>query len=97
MEQIGAFLESGVAPTALLIIRIIVPLLAGYVSFRCYTSFKAGQRRRDPVVMLLDESSGARFPVLYWENSVGRSRSCDICLPVAEVSRDHAEIGRAHV
>ena len=90
MEQIGAFLESGVAPTALLIIRIIVPLLAGYVSFRCYTSFKAGQRRRDPVVMLLDESSGARFPVLYWENSVGRSRSCDICLPVAEVSRDHA-------
>ncbi len=90
MEQIGDFLESGVAPTALLIIRIIVPLLAGYVSFRCYTSFKAGQRRRDPVVMLLDESSGARFPVLYWENSVGRSRSCDICLPVAEVSRDHA-------
>ena len=94
MEQIGAFLESGVAPTALLIIRIIVPLLAGYVSFRCYTSFKAGQRRRDPVVMLLDESSGARFPVLYWENSVGRSRSCDICLPVAEVSRDHAVLMR---
>ena len=70
--------------------RMIVPLLAGYVSLRCYTSFKAGQRRRDPVVMLLDEASGARFPVLYWENSVGRSRSCDICLPVAEVSRDHA-------
>lgn len=90
MEQIGAFFESEVAPAALLIIRIIVPLLAGYVSLRCYTSFKAGQRRRDPVVMLLDEGSGARFPVLYWENSVGRSRSCDICLPVAGVSRDHA-------
>ncbi len=90
MEQIGAFFESEVAPTALLIMRMIVPLLAGYVSLRCYTSFKAGQRRRDPVVMLLDEASGARFPVLYWENSVGRSRSCDICLPVAEVSRDHA-------
>jgi cell division protein FtsW len=90
LEQIGAFFESEVAPTALLIMRMIVPLLAGYVSLRCYTSFKAGQRRRDPVVMLLDEASGARFPVLYWENSVGRSRSCDICLPVAEVSRDHA-------
>lgn len=90
MDQIGAFFGSEVAPTALLIMRMIVPLLAGYVSIRCYTSFKAGQRRRDPVVMLLDEASGARFPVLYWENSVGRSRSCDICLPVAEVSRDHA-------
>ena len=41
MEQIGAFFESGVAPTALLIIRIIVPLLAGYTAFRCYTSFKS--------------------------------------------------------
>lgn len=90
MEQIGAFFESGAVPVVLLIVRIIVPLLAGYVSWRCYTSFKAGQRRRDPVVMLLDESSGVRFPVLYWENSVGRSRSCDICLPVQEVSRDHA-------
>lgn len=90
MEQIGAFFESGAVPVVLLIVRIIVPLLAGYVSWRCYTSFKAGQRRRDPVVMLLDESSGVTFPVLYWENSVGRSRSCDICLPVQEVSRDHA-------
>lgn len=84
------FLQSGALPTVLLIVRGIVPLLALYVVWRCYTSFKAGQRRRDPVVMLLDEDSGARFPVLYWENSVGRSRSCDICLPVAEVSRDHA-------
>lgn len=90
MEQIADFFKSGAAPAVLLAMRIIVPLLAGYVSWRCYTSFKAGQRRRDPVVMLLDEGSGARFPVLYWENSVGRSRSCDICLPVAEVSRDHA-------
>ena len=36
MEQIGAFFESEVAPTALLIMRMIVPLLAGYVSLlRC--------------------------------------------------------------
>lgn len=90
MEQISTFLGSSAAPAVLLILRVMVPLLAGYVSFRCYTSFRSGQRRRDPVVMLLDEDSGARFPVLYWENSVGRSRSCDICLPVAEVSRDHA-------
>ena len=90
MEYILEFLQSGVAPAALLIIRAIVPLLAGYVVWRSYTSFKRGQRRRDPVVMLLDEGSGARFPVLYWENSIGRSRSCDICLPVGSVSRDHA-------
>lgn len=84
------FLQTGVGPAALLVIRILVPLLALYVSWRCYTSFKSGQRRRDPVVMLVEEASGTEFPVLYWENSIGRAKSCDICLPDAAVSRDHA-------
>ena len=88
------FLQSGVLPTVLLILRAIVPLLALYVVWRCYTSFKKGQRRRDPVVMLWDEASGTRFPVLYWENSIGRSKSCDIYLPDATASRDHAVLLR---
>ena len=88
------FLQSGVLPTVLLIVRVIVPLRALYVVWRCYTSFKQGQRRRDPVIMLWDEASGTRFPVLYWENSIGRSRSCDIYLPDATVSRDHAVLMR---
>ncbi|MEY8312671.1 FtsW/RodA/SpoVE family cell cycle protein [Oscillospiraceae bacterium 42-9] len=90
MEDILNFLQTGVGPAALLVIRILVPLLALYVSWRCYTSFKSGQRRRDPVVMLVEEASGTEFPVLYWENSIGRAKSCDICLPDAAVSRDHA-------
>ena len=52
------FLQSGVLPTVLLIVRALVPLLALYVVWRCYTSFKKGQRRRDPVIMLWDEASG---------------------------------------
>ncbi len=83
MEDILNFLQTGVGPAALLVIRILVPLLALYVSWRCYTSFKSGQRRRDPVVMLVEEASGTEFPVLYWENSIGRAKSCDICLPDA--------------
>ena len=94
MEEILEFLQSGVLPTVLLILRAIVPLLALYVVWRCYTSFKKGQRRRDPVVMLWDEASGTRFPVLYWENSIGRSKSCDIYLPDATASRDHAVLLR---
>ena len=94
MEFIVEFLQSGVLPTVLLVVRILVPLLALYVVWRCYTSFKKGQRRRDPVIMLVDEASGARFPVLYWENSIGRSKSCDIYLPDATASRDHAVLLR---
>lgn len=88
------FLQSGLLPTVLLIVRIIVPFLVLYVLWRCYTSFKKGQRRRDPVIMLWDEASGTRFPVLYWENSIGRSKSCDIYLPDSMVSRDHAVLMR---
>ena len=88
------FLHSGVMPTVLLLVRVIVPVLALYVVWRCYTSFKKGQRRRDPVIMLQDQGSGTSFPVLYWENSIGRSRSCDITLPDATMSRDHAVLLR---
>lgn len=94
MEAITEFLQSGVVPAALLIMRIAVPFLAAYVVWRSYTSFKKGQRKRDPVIMLWDEASGTRFPVLYWENSIGRSKSCDIYLPDATASRDHAVLMR---
>ena len=94
MDVILEFLQSGVLPTVLLIVRVLVPLLALYVVWRCYTSFKKGQRHRDPVIMLWDEVSGTRFPVLYWENSIGRSKSCDIYLPDPSASRDHAVLLR---
>lgn len=94
MNAITDFFQSGVLPVVLLILRVIVPFLAAYVVWRCYTSFKKGQRKRDPVIMLWDEASGTRFPVLYWENSIGRSKSCDIYLPDATASRDHAVLMR---
>lgn len=94
MDMLTDFLQGGVLPAVLLAVRAVVPFLALYVVWRSYTSFKKGQRRRDPVIMLCEEASGIRFPVLYWENSIGRSKSCDICLPDATVSRDHAVLMR---
>ncbi len=94
MEPIMEFLQSGAVPAVLLVLRMVTPVLALYVVWRSYTSFKKNQRRRDPVVMLWDEASGTRFPVLYWENSIGRSKSCDVYLPDATASRDHAVLMR---
>lgn len=94
MEWLTEFLQSGVLPVALLILRVITPVLALYVVWRSYTSFQKGQRKRDPVITLWDEASGTRFPVLYWENSIGRSKSCDVYLPDATASRDHAVLLR---
>lgn len=82
--------QSGIIPLILLFLRGVTPVLALYVVWRSFTSFQRGQRRQEPVVTLWDEGSGTRFPVLYWENSIGRSKSCDIYLPDVSVSRDHA-------
>lgn len=93
-QLITRILGSGLLSTALVFVRAVTVLMVLYVIWRCYTSFKKGQRRKDPVVMLEDAATGAHFPVLYWENSIGRSRSCDIQIPDNSVSRDHAVLMR---
>lgn len=91
---ITRLLGSSLLTTLFLAVRIVTPVIALYVVWRSFTSFKKGQRRRDPVVLLEDAATGVHFPVLYWENSIGRSRSCDIQIPDNAVSRDHAVLMR---
>ena len=57
-EAFAYFLHSGLLPGVLLILRAVTPVAALYVVWRCYTSFKKGQRRRDPLIVLWDEGSG---------------------------------------
>lgn len=75
-------------------LRILVPLLCTIVLTRCFLSLKRGRRKEEPVVLLEDAASGLSIPVLYWENSIGRSKSCDIVLPDNTCSRDHAVLYR---
>lgn len=78
----------------LYIFRIIVPLLSLVVITKCFLSLKRGRRKEDPVVILENMVTHAVIPVLYWENSLGRSKSCDIVLKDATASRDHAVLMR---
>jgi cell division protein FtsW len=78
----------------LFIFRIIVPLISLSVVLRCFSSLKRGRRQEDPVVILEDMVTHTAIPVLYWENSLGRSKSCDIVLHDATASRDHAVLMR---
>ncbi len=93
-QSIAEFMQTGVLPIALMILRLIIAVMALYVVWRSYTSFKKGLRRREPVVMLANHASKIKFAVLHWENSIGRSKSCDIVLPDTTVSRDHAVLMR---
>ena len=78
----------------LYIFRMIIPLIAIAVVWKCFTSLKKGRRREEPVVILEDMVTHTSIPVLYWENSIGRSKSCDIVLPDVTASRDHAVLMR---
>ena len=85
--------ESALSIT-MFVLRILVPLLSTVVLVRCFVSLKRGRRKEEPVVLLEDLASGLSIPVLYWENSIGRSKSCDIVLPDSTCSRDHAVLYR---
>lgn len=92
------FLNSVIASNAIqylmLFIRVVTPVIALFVVWRSYTSFKKGLRQHDPVIMLSDTLTGEEYPILYWENSIGRSKSCDVMLSDTTVSRDHAVLMR---
>lgn len=79
---------------SMFVLRICVPLLSVVVLTRCFVSLKRGRRCEEPVVLLEDLASSLSIPVLYWENSIGRSKSCDIVLPDSTCSRDHAVLYR---
>lgn len=83
-----------VLAVVLFVLRVLTPALSLAVLVGCFLSLKRGRRREEPVVLLEDVGSGIAIPVLYWENSIGRSRSCDIVLPDHTVSRDHAVLMR---
>lgn len=84
----------GTVSVLLFALRVAVPLICIAVICRCFSSLRRGRRREDPVVVLEDMVSHEIIPVLYWENSIGRSRSCDIVLRDPTASRSHAVLMR---
>lgn len=75
-------------------LRVAVPLLFISTAWRCFSSMRLGKRREDPVIVLENTVTHKIIPVLYWENSLGRSWSCDIVLHDQTASRAHAVLMR---
>ena len=94
LDLINKIINHDLFQYVMLAARIITPVMALFVVWRSYTSFKKSLRHYDPVLMLTDPVTGAAFPILYWENSIGRAKTCDIVIPDMMVSRDHAVLLR---
>ncbi|MBQ1546734.1 MAG: FtsW/RodA/SpoVE family cell cycle protein [Clostridia bacterium] len=76
------------------ILRVGIPILTVVILVQIYSSLRHNRRNERPLIMLLDESDNRVIPVLYWENSIGRSRFCDIRINDPTVSREHAVLLR---
>lgn len=79
---------------ALLVIRILLPVLALIIVFQCFSSMRRHRRDEDALIMLVNSVTSKSTPVLYWENSIGRGKGNDIIVDDMTVSRDHAVLLR---
>ena len=71
----------------LYILRIITPFFALLIIYQCFSSLRNHRRQEQPLITLGNLATRDLIPVIYWENSIGRGKTCDIRLgavPLAE-------------
>ena len=71
----------------------ILPLFAIIVLVRCMRSM-LGNKSQTEIWGYIHKDDGVAL-INHWENLIGRSKSADICLPYASVSRVHAVLIRS--
>ena len=76
------------------VFRLATPLLMLIIIILCFRALRSGRREEHALIVLDDELNNVRYPVLFWENTLGRSKGSDICIPDITVSRDHAVLLR---
>lgn len=79
---------------AVVALRFLMPVYAVVIVYQCYASMRRHRRPEKPLVTLELKKTGHQVPVLFWENSIGRSRGSDICVNDPAVSREHCVLLR---
>ena len=74
--------------------RYLIAVLAVLVLGSCVFSLVGRQFGKRVGSYLYDPGSKKRLPLTRWENSVGRSKTCDVVLAMPDVSRFHAVISK---
>ncbi|HBE15927.1 MAG TPA: hypothetical protein DCY72_06780 [Ruminococcaceae bacterium] len=70
-------------------LRALLPIYAVIIIYQCFASARRHRRPEKPLVMFELLQTGQQIPVLFWENSIGRSKGSDIRVSDISVSRDH--------
>lgn len=84
----------GVSDVAIVGLRILLSFYGIFIVYQCYASMRRHKRAEKPLVMLYNRRFDIKIPVLFWENSIGRARGCDITIEDPSVSRNHCVLLR---
>ena len=79
---------------AVVALRILMPVYTIIIVYQCFAAMRRRRRPERPLVLLQDLDTGVKTPVLFWENSIGRSRGSDIAIDDPAVSRNHCVLLR---
>lgn len=79
---------------AIVALRILMPVYAIIIVYQCYAAMRRHRRPEKPLVTLYNTVTGLKLPVIFWENSIGRSRASDIVVDDPAVSRNHCVLLR---
>lgn len=88
------FISVTVIPVLLVALRIIQPFFAILILYMLFTSMREQKRDEQPLIMLMNMVNHDSIPIVYWENSIGRSKTADIALNDPTISRNHAVLYR---
>ena len=54
-------------------LRFLMPVYAIIIVYQCFAAMRRRRRPETPLISLLNPATGEMLPVLFWENSIGRS------------------------
>jgi len=75
------------------LLRYVVPCITVLLLLRCWIPLITFKREPEIWAWLM-LSDGKKIPITHWENVIGRSKSSDIQIDLATVSRNHAVLTR---
>ena len=87
-------MSTNIISVLIISIKIVLALLSLILLISCFKSMKNRVRGKSALIILQNAQTKQEFPVFYWENSLGRSKNCDIVIDDTAISRDHAVLFR---
>ena len=78
----------------LYVAQLATPLVGIITVYAIFSSLFKSLSKRRVLISLYDQLNKEYIPITYWENSIGRSKHCDIVVSSQAASRDHAVLYR---